>query len=92
LLLLLLLLLLWMPPPLVLVVAASPVSLPSLLPRADCIVWPPLQLINFTFVAKPYQVLYVNLCNIAWNTVRRRCGGVMARGLTGGQIDLQLPV
>ena len=33
----------------------------------DCVVWPPLQLINFTFVPLRYQVLYVNGCNLAWN-------------------------
>ena len=33
----------------------------------DCIVWPPLQLINFTFVPLRYQVLYVNGCNLGWN-------------------------
>ncbi len=35
---------------------------------ADCVVWPPLQFINFTFVPLRYQVLYVNLCNLGWNT------------------------
>jgi hypothetical protein len=35
---------------------------------ADCIVWPPLQLINFTFVPLKYQVLYVNVANLGWNT------------------------
>lgn len=35
---------------------------------ADCIVWPPLQLINFTFIPLRFQVLYVNLCNLGWNT------------------------
>lgn len=35
----------------------------------DCIVWPPLQVINFTFIKKEYQPLYVNVLNIAWNTV-----------------------
>lgn len=35
---------------------------------ADCIVWPPLQLINFTFIPVQYQVLYVNICNLFWNT------------------------
>eukprot|EP01113_Clastostelium_recurvatum_P002551 TRINITY_DN11075_c0_g1_i1.p1 TRINITY_DN11075_c0_g1~~TRINITY_DN11075_c0_g1_i1.p1 ORF type:complete len:308 (-),score=53.55 TRINITY_DN11075_c0_g1_i1:33-956(-) len=34
---------------------------------ADCIVWPPLQLVNFTFVPLRFQVLYVNLCNLFWN-------------------------
>jgi len=34
----------------------------------DCVVWPPLQLINFTFIPLRYQVLYVNACNLAWNT------------------------
>jgi hypothetical protein len=35
---------------------------------ADCAVWPPLQLVNFTFVPLRYQVLYVNACNLGWNT------------------------
>ena len=35
---------------------------------ADCVVWPPLQLINFSFVPLQYQVLFVNLCNLLWNT------------------------
>lgn len=35
---------------------------------ADCVVWPPLQLINFTFIPVQYQVLYVNICNLFWNT------------------------
>jgi hypothetical protein len=34
----------------------------------DCVVWPPLQLINFTFVPLRYQVLYVNACNLGWNS------------------------
>jgi len=34
----------------------------------DWIVWPPLQLVNFTFVPLKYQVLYVNTCNLLWNT------------------------
>jgi len=33
----------------------------------DCLVWPPLQLINFTFIPVNYQFLFVNLANIAWN-------------------------
>jgi hypothetical protein len=33
----------------------------------DCLVWPPLQLINFTFVPLRYQFLYVNAANLAWN-------------------------
>jgi len=35
---------------------------------ADWIVWPPLQLVNFTFIPLRYQVLYVNVCNLLWNT------------------------
>jgi hypothetical protein len=35
---------------------------------ADCVVWPPLQLINFTFVPLQYRVLYVNVANLFWNT------------------------
>lgn len=35
---------------------------------ADCVVWPPLQLINFTFVPLRLQVLYINLANLGWNT------------------------
>jgi hypothetical protein len=35
---------------------------------ADCIVWPPVQLINFRFVPVPLQPLFVNTVNIIWNT------------------------
>jgi hypothetical protein len=35
---------------------------------ADCIVWPPLQLINFTFIPLRFQFLFVNVANIGWNT------------------------
>eukprot|EP01034_Spumella_vulgaris_P021889 gene21889-27966_t len=35
---------------------------------ADCIVWPPLQLINFTFIPLRFQFLFVNIANIGWNT------------------------
>lgn len=35
---------------------------------ADCIIWPPLQLINFSFVPLRYQFLFVNVANLAWNT------------------------
>jgi hypothetical protein len=34
----------------------------------DCLVWPPLQLINFTFVPLRFQFLFVNVANLAWNT------------------------
>ncbi len=36
--------------------------------QADCIVWPPLQLINFTFIPLRFQFLFVNIANIGWNT------------------------
>lgn len=45
-----------------------PVLLPLQTYVADCVVWPPLQLINFTFVPLRLQVLYINACNLAWNT------------------------
>lgn len=35
---------------------------------ADCMVWPPLQLINFTFIPVRFQFLFVNFANLAWNT------------------------
>lgn len=35
---------------------------------ADCMVWPPLQLINFTFVPVRFQFLFVNVASLAWNT------------------------
>lgn len=35
---------------------------------ADCAVWPLLQYINFSYVPVRYQFLYVNACNLAWNT------------------------
>lgn len=34
----------------------------------DCIVWPPLQYINFSFVPLRLQVLFVNGANLFWNT------------------------
>ena len=34
----------------------------------DCIVWPPIQLINFTFIPLRFQFLYVNFANLGWNT------------------------
>lgn len=34
----------------------------------DCLVWPPLQLINFSFIPVRFQFLYVNVANLAWNT------------------------
>lgn len=35
---------------------------------ADCIVWPPLQYINFSYVPLKFRVLFVNICNLGWNT------------------------
>jgi len=34
----------------------------------DWCAWPFLQLINFSLVPLKYQVLYVNVCNLFWNT------------------------
>ena len=45
-----------------------PLPHPCPAPPADCVVWPPLQLINFTFVPLQYRVLYVNVANLFWNT------------------------
>jgi hypothetical protein len=42
------------------------VYLPTYL--ADVTVWPPLQLINFTFVPLRFQFLFVNTANLGWNT------------------------
>lgn len=39
----------------------------------DCLIWPPLQLINFTYVKKEYQPIYVNVLNIFWNTFLSLC-------------------
>ena len=30
--------------------------------------WPLLQMVNFTLVPQHLRVLYVNVCNIGWNT------------------------
>jgi hypothetical protein len=35
---------------------------------ADCVVWPPIQFVNFSVVPLQYRVLYVNICNLGWNT------------------------
>lgn len=34
----------------------------------DCMFWPPLQLINFTFVPVRFQFLFVNTVSLFWNT------------------------
>lgn len=34
----------------------------------DCLFWPGIQAVNFTFVPLKYQVLYVNGVNLIWNT------------------------
>jgi hypothetical protein len=34
----------------------------------DCMFWPPLQLINFTFVPVRFQFLFVNTFSLVWNT------------------------
>lgn len=34
----------------------------------DCAFWPPLQLINFTFVPVRFQFLFVNTVSLFWNT------------------------
>jgi hypothetical protein len=34
----------------------------------DCLFWPPLQLINFTFVPVRFQFLFVNTVSLFWNT------------------------
>lgn len=33
----------------------------------DCAVWPLLQMVNFTLVPQHLRVLFVNVCNTAWN-------------------------
>jgi len=35
----------------------------------DNLLWPPVQLVNFTMVPPRYRVLYVNLGNLVWNTI-----------------------
>ena len=53
---------------------------------ADCLVWPALQWLNFSYVPLRYQVLYVNGCNLLWNSflslVRHK--GARRRGGVGG--------
>jgi len=34
----------------------------------DCMFWPPLQLVNFTFVPVRFQFLFVNTVSLFWNT------------------------
>ena len=34
----------------------------------DCLIWPPMQLINFTFIPLKFQFLFVNVVNLGWNT------------------------
>jgi len=35
----------------------------------DWLLWPPVQLLNFTLVPLQFRVLFVNLMNLVWNTV-----------------------
>lgn len=39
----------------------------------DCLIWPPLQFVNFTFVKKEFQPIYVNVLNVFWNTFLSLC-------------------
>lgn len=34
----------------------------------DCLVWPLIQLVNFSYVPLRLQVLFVNVCNLGWYT------------------------
>ena len=51
---------------------------------ADCLVWPPIQLINFTFVPVKLQFLYVNTANLAWNTYLSLMANGHGQGGQGG--------
>ena len=35
----------------------------------DWILWPPAQMLNFTLVPLRFRVLFVNVMNLAWNTI-----------------------
>ena len=35
----------------------------------DCLLWPPVQMLNFTLVPLRFRVLFVNVMNLAWNTI-----------------------
>jgi len=35
----------------------------------DWLLWPPFQMLNFTLVPLKFRVLFVNLMNLAWNTI-----------------------
>lgn len=35
--------------------------------KMDCLVWPPAQIINFSYVPKSLQPIFVNFVNIGWN-------------------------
>ena len=51
----------------------------------DCIVWPPIQLINFTFIPLRFQFLYVNFANLGWNTFLSLMANKSGSGSEKGQ-------
>ena len=51
----------------------------------DCIVWPPIQLINFTFIPVRFQFLYVNFANLGWNTFLSLMANKSGSGSEKGQ-------
>jgi hypothetical protein len=62
------------------------VYLPTYL--ADVTVWPPLQLINFTYVPVRFQFLFVNTANLAWNTFLSMMANKHHGGGGGGGGDI----
>jgi len=56
----------------------------------DCLVWPPLQVINFKYVPVPLQALYVNFFNIMWTSFLSWIKHRQPRGSEKGKVGLRL--